>query len=89
MSNTVIQMAAYRPVETASVLAFLQGKAEEKRGFVFHVSQQLGDRVYFPDRVSFLGTASFFPLSKQHHADAVYENAVRFLEQIYSDESFA
>lgn len=88
MSNTVVQMALYRQAETPNLPLFSQDKNEGRRAVAFRVTQQLGDRMYFPDYVTVVASATFFPLAVRRHAEAVYENAVRFLDMTRRDESF-
>ncbi len=53
-----------------------------KRRVVVAASSQVVQRVYYPAHVHSSGIGGVFSMAHRQHADAVYENAIRFLEDV-------
>ncbi|MGE4350677.1 MAG: hypothetical protein AB7E52_00640 [Bdellovibrionales bacterium] len=81
MSNTVTYLCPKRVMPTSA-----QPRRIESFAPCFAVSDHVLAYLYYPSRVVVLSAAeSLFPLTCKHNADAVYENAMRFLETVRFD----
>lgn len=58
------------------------------RAFHFGLSDQAASRLYYAGKTYALGDSELFPMTVQSHADAIYDNAMRFLDSVRADESF-
>lgn len=55
---------------------------------IMSVSSHVSARIYFPDHVFSFNRTAFFMTPSQNTVDAVYENAMRFLDKTLDDEAF-
>ncbi|MDD3181593.1 MAG: hypothetical protein PHD48_02150 [Alphaproteobacteria bacterium] len=88
MSNCIVSIAAYRTEAPLFSSASFCREQKPKKKFSFRVSPMILSRIYFPDQVFAIGFADLFPLVVRSHADAVYENTMRFLDVVCADEAF-